>query len=56
MCSTYDYNKLNEFRNKLNMYKLKSKKKIDYICLDLEIYFRMMKFLDDTTMWFEEEK
>ena len=56
MCSTYDYSKLNEFRNKLGMYKLKSKKKIDYICLDIEIYFRMMRLLDDTTMWFEEEK
>jgi hypothetical protein len=56
MCSTYDYNKLNEFRNKLGMYKLTTKKKIDYICLDLEIYFRYMKFIDYTKIWFEEEK
>ena len=56
-CGTFQYEKLIEIREKLNMYKLLVKKKIDFICEDLEIYFRYNKLLNtDNKIWFIEIK
>ena len=56
-CTTFQYEKLIEIREKLNMYKLTRKRKIDFICEDLEIYFRFHKLVNtDNKIWFEEIK
>ena len=53
-CSTFKYNKLEELRDKIKMYKLTQKRKIDFICEDLEIYFRYKELLKaNNKIWFE---
>ena len=56
-CGTFQYEKLIEIREKLKMYKFLGKKKIDFICEDLELYFRYNKLLNtNNKIWFEEIK
>ena len=55
ICSTFQINKLIEIRDKIGMYKLDSKKRIDFICEDLEIYFRYKSIINnDNKIWFED--
>ena len=52
-CSTFQFNKLLELRNKVGMYKINVKYKIDFICEDLEIYFRYNNLLNtNNKIWF----
>jgi len=54
ICSTFQIGKLIEIRKKIGMYNLQGKKGIDFICQDLEIYFRYKNLLnDDNKIWFE---
>lgn len=56
ICSTFQLNKLLEIREKIGMYKLNQKRKIEFICEDIEIYFRYKKLLnDDNKIWLEED-
>ena len=53
MCSTFEYSKLLDIRKKVGMYKLNEKKRIEFLCEDLEIYFRYKELLsDDNKLWF----
>jgi superfamily II DNA or RNA helicase len=55
ICSTFQINQLIDIRNKIGMYKFDSKKRIDYICEDLEIYFRYKGLIkNDNKIWFED--
>lgn len=54
-CSTFQFNKLIEIRDKIGMYKINNKYKIDFICQDLEIYLRYKNLLNsDNKIWFIE--
>ena len=54
-CSTFQINKLMNMRKIVGLYELTTKKGIDFICKDLEIYFRYKYLLnDDNKIWFEE--
>ena len=56
ICSTYDFKKLNQIRAKLNMYKINGKRKIEFLCEDIEIFFRLNNILNiDNSVWFIEE-
>jgi hypothetical protein len=56
MCSTFEYSKLLDIRKKVGMYKLNEKKRIEFLCEDLEIYFRYKELLnDDNKIWFVDE-
>ena len=55
-CTTYDYSTLLNIREKVGMRKIEGKKKIDFLCEDLEIYFRYMNMLkSDNKIWFDRE-
>ncbi len=55
ICSTFQSNKIIEIREKIGMYKLDSKKRVDFICEDLEIYFRYKSIINnDNKIWFED--
>ena len=55
ICSTYQVNKLNEIRKIIGLPKFDSKKKVDYYCEELEIYFRYKQLLSkDNKIWFIE--
>jgi hypothetical protein len=55
ICSTYQVNKLNEIRKIIGLPKFESKKKVDYYCEELEIYFRYKQLLSkDNKIWFIE--
>lgn len=55
ICSTFQVNKLKEMREKIGMYELEGKRGIEFICKDLEIYFRYNKLLNvDNKVWLEE--
>lgn len=45
-CSTYKIGKLYDLRNNLNMYKIDGKRKISFICNDIEIYLRYKQYTD----------
>jgi len=53
-CSTMKVDKLLELRDKLGLYKIEEKKKISFICADLEIFFRY-KTLTTNKIWIEEK-
>ena len=54
-CSTFKYHNLIEMREKLGLYKIESKQKIDFVCEDIEIYLRLKNLLkSDNKVWFEE--
>jgi hypothetical protein len=56
MCSTFEYSKLLDIRKKVGMYKINEKKRIEFLCEDLEIYFRYKELLnDDNKIWFVDE-
>ena len=56
MCSTFEYSKLLDIRKKVGMYKIIEKKRIEFLCEDLEIYFRYKELLnDDNKIWFVDE-
>ena len=56
ICGTYDFKKLNKIRAKLNMYKINEKRKIEFLCEDIEIFFRLNNILNiDNSVWFIEE-
>jgi hypothetical protein len=56
-CSTFHFDKILELRDKVGMYKLNGKRKIDFVCEDLEIYFRYMNLLkEDGKYWFDKIK
>jgi superfamily II DNA or RNA helicase len=55
ICSTFQINKLIEIREKINMYKFDGKKRVDFICEDLEIYFRYKSIINNSNkIWFED--
>jgi hypothetical protein len=54
ICSTFQAPKLLEIRKKIGMYDLIGKKGIDYICKNLELYFRYKNLMDKNTIWLEE--
>jgi superfamily II DNA or RNA helicase len=55
ICSTFQAPKLLEIRDKIGMYKIDSKRRIDFICEDLEIYFRYNQLLNTgNKSWFIE--
>ena len=53
MCSSFQFDKLLELREKINLYKITDKKMIKYICNDIEIYLRYKNFIDNNKIWFE---
>jgi hypothetical protein len=54
-CSTFKYHNLIEMREKLGLYKIESKQKIDFVCEDIEIFLRLKNLLkSDDKIWFEE--
>ena len=56
-CSTFQFDKLIELREKIGMYKITGKRKIDFICEDLEIYFRYKDLTNtDKKIWFENKE
>jgi hypothetical protein len=55
ICSTYQAGKLKDIRQKVGMYSIEEKRGIDFLCKDLEIYFRYKKLLnDDNKIWMED--
>lgn len=55
ICSTYQINKLIEMRKIVGLPTLNSKKKVDFYCEELEIYFRYKQLLkSDNKIWFVE--
>ena len=54
ICSTFQVPKLLELREKLDMYNIKDKKGIDFICTDLELYFRYKNITQNNFIYFEE--
>jgi len=55
-CSTFEKKKLLEIRDKIGMYKYESSHKIiiEYMCIDIEIFFRFKQKLNlDNKIWFE---
>ena len=55
ICSTFQINKLLEIRTKLGMYSINSKRRIDFICEDIEIYLRYKQLLNnDNKIWIKE--
>jgi hypothetical protein len=55
-CSTYKMNELLEIRIKMNMYKIDTKRKIQFICNDIEIFLRYKQFIDSgNIIWFENK-
>ena len=55
ICSTFQIGKLLELRKKINMYNIEGKRRIEFICEDIEIYMRFKKLInDDDKIWFEE--
>ena len=55
ICSTFQAPKLLEIRDKIGMYKVDTKRRIDFICEDLEIYFRYNELLNTgNKTWFIE--
>jgi len=54
MCSSFQFDKLLEIRDKIGLYKFKSKKMIKYVCNDIEIYLRYKNLIkNDNIIWFE---
>ena len=54
MCSSFQFDKLLEIRDKIGLYKFKSKKMIKYVCNDIEIYLRYKNLIKtDNSIWFE---
>ena len=52
-CSTYKIGKLYDIRKKLNMYKIDGKRKIIFVCNDIEIYLRYKQYTDGkSNTWF----
>jgi hypothetical protein len=54
MCTTFNIPKLLEIRKRVGLYDMKTKKGINYICNNLEIYFRYQNLIDKNTIWFED--
>ena len=55
ICSTFQIGKLLELRKKIGMYNIEGKRRIEFICEDIEIYLRFKNLLnDDDKVWFEE--
>ena len=53
-CSTYKMNELLEIRSKMLMYTIDTKRKIQFICNDLEIFLRYKQYLEKgNIIWFE---
>jgi hypothetical protein len=54
--SSFKIPQLLEIRDKVGMYKIDGKRKIDFICEDLEIYFRYNQLINkDNKIWFEDD-
>ena len=54
ICSTFQIGKLIEIRDKIGMYKINGKRRIEFICEDLEIFFRFKNLInDDDKIWFD---
>ena len=54
ICSTFQAPKLLEIRKKVGLYNLIGKKGIDFICKDLELYFRYKNLINNNLLWLEE--
>ena len=54
ICSTFQAPKLLEIRKKLGMYDIIGKKGIDFICKDLELYFRYKNLIKSNLIYLEE--
>jgi superfamily II DNA or RNA helicase len=56
-CSTYHVDKLNEIRTILGLYEYTGKRKREFYCEELEIYFRYKQLLNnDNKIWFMKIK
>ena len=54
MCSSFQFEKLLEMREKIGLYKFNEKKMIKYICNDIEIYLRYKNLINiDNKIWFD---
>jgi hypothetical protein len=54
ICSTFQIGKLIEIRDKIGMYKINGKRRIEFICEDLEIFFRFKNLINnDDKIWFD---
>jgi superfamily II DNA or RNA helicase len=54
ICSTFQVSKLLEIRKKIGMYDFQVKKGIDFICKDLELYFRYKNLMNNKLIYLEE--
>jgi hypothetical protein len=54
ICSTFKAPNLLEIRKKIGMYDIQSKKGINFICEDLELYFRYKNLMDNNLIYLEE--
>jgi hypothetical protein len=54
ICSTFQAPKLIEIRKKIGMYDIVGKKGIDFICKDLELYFRYKNLMNGNLIYLEE--
>ena len=54
ICTTFQAPKLLEIRKKLGMYDVQGKKGIDFICKDLELYFRYKNLMNNELIYLEE--
>ena len=54
MCSSFQFEKLLELREKIGLYKFTDKKMIKYICNDIEIYLRYKNLINtNNKIWFD---
>ena len=55
ICTTFQVNQLLELREKIGLYRLNGKRRTDFICEELEIYFRFNNLINkDGKIWLEE--
>jgi len=55
-CSTFQVSKLLSIRESLGLYEILFKHKIDFLCEDLEIFFRYKNLSDNEKIWFVSEE
>ena len=52
-CSTYQVSQLESLRRKMDLYEFNSKRKIQFICNDLEIFLRYKQYIETKNIiWF----
>jgi hypothetical protein len=54
MCYTYNFGKLIQLRQILKMYPMEEKPKIEFLCMDIQIYLLWKSYIDRKKfIWFE---